>query len=186
MHKYNMSSFPAISQFHTLVFDFDGIFTDNKVVVNQNGIESVCCDRSDGLGFNMLRSYLSNSHSIPDILIVSRESNQIAQKRAQKLQIPCYLNIKNKLEFLKVYLQRAEDSNMNGVLYAGNDLNDYAVMRVVGYSVAPQDAHPLILKIASKVLPKNGGDGFVRLLIEKLIGIDGYSEEKLIELIHNC
>ena len=64
MHKFVMSSLLAASQFHTLVFVFDGFFKDNKLVVNKNDIESVCCDRSDGLGFNLFRSYLSNSHSI--------------------------------------------------------------------------------------------------------------------------
>ena len=42
---------------HTIVFDFDGVFTDNKVYTNQDGKESVCCDRGDGLGFDILRNF---------------------------------------------------------------------------------------------------------------------------------
>ena len=44
---------PDWRDLHTIVFDFDGVFTDNKVWVDQNGVESVRCDRGDGLGFDI-------------------------------------------------------------------------------------------------------------------------------------
>jgi N-acylneuraminate cytidylyltransferase len=180
---------PNLSKFHTIVFDFDGVFTDNRVFIDQNGNEMVCCDRADGLGFDLLRGYISR-HSLPlAYFILSKEKNSVVKKRAEKLQIPCYFGVSNKLEFLKDYLRnKAKNSarEIQGVLYVGNDLNDYLVMREVGFSVAPQDAHPRILDIASAVLLKNGGDGFVRCLIEKLIGLDDCSEEDLNEIVRNC
>ena len=55
------------------------------------------------------------------------------------------------------------------IIYLGNDLNDYSSMSFCGFSVAPFDAHPEIKKIASKVLDKKGGEGFVRFFVEDLL-----------------
>ena len=49
---------PNLENFHTLVFDFDGVFTDNKVYIDQDGKESVSCTRSDGLGLDIIRKYI--------------------------------------------------------------------------------------------------------------------------------
>ena len=51
-------SIPKWDQIHTIAFDFDGVFTNNKVIVHQDSSESVICDRSDGLGFDILRKFI--------------------------------------------------------------------------------------------------------------------------------
>lgn len=72
--------------------DFDGIFTDNRVWVDENGLESVSCDRADGLGLDFARSFLSQ-HKIPcELVIISTESNPVVLRRAQKLQLMCHHN----------------------------------------------------------------------------------------------
>ena len=38
-----------------LVYDFDGVMTDNKVIVDENGKESVVCNRSDGLAIKLIK-----------------------------------------------------------------------------------------------------------------------------------
>ena len=48
---------PNWRDINTIIFDFDGVFTNNKVYVDQNGAESICCDRSDGLGIDILRKF---------------------------------------------------------------------------------------------------------------------------------
>jgi 3-deoxy-D-manno-octulosonate 8-phosphate phosphatase (KDO 8-P phosphatase) len=53
----NKNKLPSVNEIHTIVFDFDGVFTNNKVWVDQDGRESVCCDRSDGLAFDILRIF---------------------------------------------------------------------------------------------------------------------------------
>jgi 3-deoxy-D-manno-octulosonate 8-phosphate phosphatase (KDO 8-P phosphatase) len=51
----------------------------------------------------------------------------------------------------------------------GNDMNDFDAMQYVGFSVAPANSHPDIIRIASLVLKKNGGDGAVRSLSELIL-----------------
>ena len=50
-----MTDFISWHDVNKIVFDFDGIFTNNKVLVNDKGEEFICCDRSDGLGFDILK-----------------------------------------------------------------------------------------------------------------------------------
>ena len=72
-----------------VIFDFDGVFTDNSVYISQDGIESVKCHRSDGLGISKLKSL-----KIPTY-IISTESNIVVSVRAKKLKIPVFQNIKD-------------------------------------------------------------------------------------------
>ena len=146
----------------TVIFDFDGVFTNNKVYVDQNGIESVVCDRSDGLGIKMLREY-----GIP-MFILSTETNPVVESRAKKLDLPVEYGCTDKKQFLLKYFE-LENIDPNNSIYVGNDLNDLEAMKLVGYSVAPADAHYLIISHVDHVLRDNGGCGAIREFSELLI-----------------
>ena len=172
---------PTLEKFHTLVFDFDGVFTDNKVYVNQDGVESVACNRLDGLGLDIIRKYIKEKNLDIDIFILSTEQNDVVIKRANKLKLKCFYGINDKLLFLKDYIyKKFKNSNANeGLLYLGNDLNDLSVMEFSGFSAAPSDAHPIIKRMASHILLNKGGNGCVRELIEKLIKLDKDTYKRL-------
>ena len=118
------NSLPLYSSIHTIIFDFDGVFTNNKVYVSQEGIETVMCDRSDGLGIDMLRAFKRKYNWNLSFFIVSTEKNDVVIKRSDKLKIPCYHGIKNKYDFLQSYLKTNEGKDLSGIIYLGNDLND--------------------------------------------------------------
>lgn len=182
-------SVPSLASIHTLVFDFDGVFTDNKVWVDQDGGEFVRCDRGDGLAFDLLRSAMRKQPASFEYFILSKEPNSVVLARAKKLGIVCHLGIKNKLQFITQYLSDRfpqEKNPFSGLVYLGNDLNDLPVMRRAGFSVAPADAHPVIRQVAHLTLPQRGGNGFIRAFIETILGINELSEENLDELISNC
>ena len=71
-----------IKKIDALVFDFDGVLTDNRVFVDQDGKEWVGCSRADGLAFDVLRRLKKQSY------ILSTEKNQVVEARANKLKIP--------------------------------------------------------------------------------------------------
>lgn len=166
---------------HTIVFDFDGIFTDNKVWVDQNGSESVRCDRSDGLALDLLRRFTMKNNWNLNYFILSREKNSVVSARASKLQITCVQGNSNKADYLCSYLVKNRH-NAKGLMYAGNDLNDLGAMQIAGFSVAPSDAHPLIQQQADLVMPQKGGDGFVRALVEMLLGIEQLTIDEILQL----
>ncbi len=183
------NEFPSLDLIHTIVFDFDGIFTNNKVLIHETGSESVACDRSDGLAFDILRAYQKVYGLNFNYFILSKESNPVVLSRAKKLKIQCKYAVSNKLNYLENYFLDNFPHHKNpfqGLVYLGNDLNDLPVMRKAGYSIAPSDAHPFVLKIAHIILPQRGGEGFIRAFIEKLLKIDSLSTEKIDELISNC
>ncbi len=145
-----------------IVFDFDGVFTDNKVYTAQNGDESVMCDRRDGLGIDMLRE------AGVEMFILSKERNPVVAARAKKLNLAVKGGCDDKATFLNAYFEE-RDINPADVIYMGNDLNDLEAMKCVGFSVAPADSHPEILKIADLVTPEPGGHGAIRNLAELVL-----------------
>jgi len=182
-------NFPNLADIHTVVFDFDGIFTDNKVWMDQEGRESVRCDRGDGLAFDMIRTFQKQGQLKAQFFILSKESNPVVSARARKLKLDCYHGIGNKLTFMREYLATHFPSMpdpFTGLVYLGNDLNDLPLMRQAGYGVAPADAHPMVKEIADLVLEQRGGEGFVRAFVERLLKINKLSKEKIDELISNC
>lgn len=174
---------PAWDKIHTIIFDFDGIFTNNKVLVSEKGIESVQCDRSDGLGLNMLNKFKIKNNWVLECLIVSTEKNSVVKQRAKKLKLNCYQGVENKLNFIYEKFKDKKTQDLNGVIYLGNDLNDLAIIKEVFFSVAPSDSHEIIKKNVDLVIDKKGGNAFVRTFIEKLIKINELSEKEIIDIL---
>lgn len=146
-----------------LVLDFDGVLTDNAVYVDQNGAETVRCDRGDGMGLERLRSQTSLK-----VMILSKERNAVVQQRATKLKVECFNAIDDKVEALRAWAGK-HALDLAQVIYVGNDLNDLGAMGIVGCAVCPSDAHPAAQRAAQIILTRPGGRGAVRELAEGLI-----------------
>jgi len=174
----------SLHRFHTLVFDFDGVFTNNKVYVDQNGLELVQCDRSDGYAIDLISKYSSLYNIDIHMFILSTESNKVVSQRASKLKLECHHGVSDKLGFLDNYL-KIKHKDPQGLIYFGNDLNDLPVLSLECFFVAPKDAHALILDKASYVVDKPGGCSFVREFIEVLLGLDTMPHSDLINLIRS-
>jgi YrbI family 3-deoxy-D-manno-octulosonate 8-phosphate phosphatase len=138
-----------------IVFDFDGVFTDNRVFVRDDGRESVACNRGDGLGLEMLRN-----RGVP-MLVLSKEQNPVVGARCTKLKLPYVQGIDDKRTFLLEHL-RKQGIPPESVAYVGNDVNDLACLSVVGLPVVVGDAHPDVIGAAKLVLGRPGGQGAVR------------------------
>jgi len=147
-----------IGKVKLIVYDFDGVMTDNMVYVAQNGNEMVKLNRADGLGVSEIKKLGIEQ------MIISTEKNPVVSTRAKKLDIKCLQAIDNKKEALK---NHCIDNNINleNVVYIGNDINDKEVMEVVGITFCPNDAHERIKTISDHILMSKGGDGVVRELL---------------------
>lgn len=153
--------FPA--QPKLLVMDFDGVFTDDTVITDQDGRESVICSRSDGLGLDMLRQ-----HDKVHAMILSREENPVVSARARKLKLEVYQGVQDKAQAIQQLIKERNLSQAE-VIYIGNDLNDLPVLPYVGYFACPQDAQSEVIRRADLVLSKPGGRGAIRELIEIIL-----------------
>jgi len=144
-----------------IVYDFDGVMTDNRVLVLQDGTEAVFANRADGLGVNLIRKM-----GIAQ-LILSTETNPVVQARASKLGIEAINGCADKRDALTEYCIR-QNMDISRVVYIGNDTNDLEVMATVGYPVAPADAHKSVKAIACHVTSAGGGEGVVKEFAEML------------------
>ena len=152
-------------QLEAIVFDFDGVLTDNRVFVDEDGREMVCCHRGDGLAFDVLKQ----THL--QLFILSTETNLVVTRRGEKLRIPVFQSTKDKKSSLE-RLASEKNFSLGKTLFVGNDLNDYQVMQICGFSACPSDSHPKILEIATFPLNKKGGNGVVREIVEQTLQID--------------
>ena len=154
-----------IDDISVFVFDFDGVLTNNMVYIDQNGKESVACNRGDGLAFDVLRKLKKSCY------ILSTEKNLVVSSRARKLKISAIQGIKDKSIAIQKIAQK-ESCSLKDILYIGNDLNDFNVMKICGYTACPEDSHEKVKQISDIVLKRKGGLGIVRELLEEVFCLD--------------
>ena len=142
-----------------IVYDFDGVMTDNRVYIDQNGNETVQVNRSDGLAVSEIKKL-----GIKQI-IISTETNPVVSARAKKLNIFCLQGIENKKVALIDYCQK-NDYQLQNVAYIGNDINDKEVMGIVEFKFCPYDSYESIKMISDHVFYTKGGGGVIRELLD--------------------
>lgn len=146
-----------------VVFDFDGVFTDNAVWVSQDGTESVRCWRSDGLGLGRLR--VAGVAAV----IVSTETNPVVSARGRKLGLPVHQAVEDKGEAVRRICTEL-DIDLRHAMYVGNDINDIPAFKVVGVPVAVANSHPDIFPFVKLRSTSAGGYGAVREICDWIVG----------------
>ena len=144
-----------IEKCKALVVDFDGVLTNDKVMIDDSGRETVECSRADGLGTEILKKLGIK------ILILTREENNVVLKRAEKMKVEINHGVKNKVEILKEWttknlLERSE------IAYIGNDINDLECLMWVGFPFAPSDCNQALIEAGIPRLQNKGGEGVIR------------------------
>lgn len=160
-----MSASLSLGTIDLIVFDFDGVLTDNRVLVMEDGREGVFCNRADGLAFDQLRKHGCRT------LILSTEANRVVSARASKLHVPVLQAVENKAEALSDYCSQNAISRQR-TMFVGNDVNDLPAMLWAGTAIAVADAHPSVKRAAAVVLRTPGGGGVARELLEDVLGFD--------------
>lgn len=159
MCEYDVAE--KLNRIELIVTDFDGVMTDNRVLVDETGKEAVFVSRADGQAIHIL-------HSMGiDLIIMSTETNGVVTRRAEKLNIECIQAVSNKGRCLEEYCSRKNISLQN-VAYVGNDVNDYEAMCLAGVKIVPKDAYEVVKKIADYVTETEGGYGVIREIAEKI------------------
>ena len=153
-----------------ILCDFDGVVTDNLVITDQDGRESVRASRSDSMHIQTLRE------KGIEVMILSSEPNPVVAARAKKMSVEAIHNVglQDKGRVMREVLQQ-KNIQAEQVIYIGNDLNDLPCFEVAGWSVAVADAYPEVIRMADHVLTRNGGHGAVRELCELILNRPGGS-----------
>ena len=146
---------PELAAIDLLVLDFDGVMTDNRVLVDQNGVEAVWCDRGDGWGLARL------AEASVSVVVLSTETNPVVAARCRKLRVEAIQGCADKLGTLQD-LARSRHLPSSRIAYVGNDVNDLACLKWVGVPVAVADAIPEVRDVCRLVSTRPGGRGAVR------------------------
>jgi N-acylneuraminate cytidylyltransferase len=145
-----------------LALDFDGVLTDDRVWVSEQGLESVAAHRGDGFGIGRLKELGV------EVVVLSLETNPVVAARCRKLGITAYQGVTDKAGQLREVL-RERSVDAAAAVYVGNDLNDLPCFPVVGFAAAVADARPEVRAAADLVLSHPGGRGAVRELCDRII-----------------
>lgn len=147
-----------------IICDFDGVVTDNSVITDQDGKESVLASRSDSMHIKTLKE------KGIDFMILSSEPNPVVQARALKMGVESIhgVGMQDKGRVMREVLEK-KNIKAENVIYIGNDLNDLPCFEIAGWSVAVADAYPEVIRVADFVLTKKGGHGAIRELCELVI-----------------
>ncbi len=143
-------------------FNFDGVFTDDDVIVQQNGQQDMICNRGDSMGISDLKKYHLS------LVVLSTEKNAVAETRCRKLGLEYHQNLKNKVSFLNSWLEAKGISQKNAI-YIGNDIDDAECLKTVGCGVVTADAHNDIKPLAHIVLKRSEACGAVRELCDLIV-----------------
>ncbi|MFJ1698030.1 cytidylyltransferase domain-containing protein [Streptomyces sp. NPDC088252] len=157
------SPLPTLDDIDAVVLDFDGTQTDDRVLIDADGRETVAVHRGDGLGIAALRKT-----GMP-LLILSTEQNPVVAARAHKLRIPVLHGIDRKDLALKQWCDE-QSIAPERVLYVGNDVNDLPCFALAGWPVAVASAHDSVRAAARAVTTTPGGFGAIREIAAWLLG----------------
>lgn len=138
-----------------IAFDFDGVFTDNTVYTNQDGIEEVRCWRSDGIGLSRLKDIGVY------IYIISTEINPVVSKRAEKLNIPCMQGVEDKAKAILSICGELK-IDVQHTMFVGNDINDIPAFQSVAIPIGVLDSYIEVYPYIIYRTQKPGGYGAVR------------------------
>lgn len=151
----------------TFIFDVDGVLTNSSVHITPTGEMLRIMNIRDG--FAMKAAVESGYH----VCIISGGSNEGVRIRLKNLGIKdIHLACPDKVQNFKEYTEKY-NIKPEQVLYMGDDIPDYHVMKLVGLPTCPQDASPEIKAISNYISHKNGGRGAVRDVIEQVMKVQG-------------
>ena len=155
---------PMPEKIDLIICDFDGVITDNRVWVDQDGRESVAAYRSDSVRIKDLREVGI------EVIILSSEVNRVVEARAKKMGVEAIhgIALHEKGQVMQETLAR-KNVGAENVVYVGNDLNDLPCFEIAGWTVAVADAYPEVIRAADFVLSKPGGHGALRELCDLIL-----------------
>lgn len=156
-----------MNEITTFIFDVDGVLTDSTVHITSTGEMLRMMNIRDG--YAMKAAVESGYH----VCVISGGSNEGVRIRLRNLGITdIHLAAPDKVETFKEYTE-LYNINREQVLYMGDDIPDYHVMKLVGLPACPQDAAPEIKGLSKYISHKNGGKGAVRDVIEQVMKVQG-------------
>jgi 3-deoxy-D-manno-octulosonate 8-phosphate phosphatase (KDO 8-P phosphatase) len=161
-----MSNYKSLlSNINTFIFDYDGVLTDGTVILQTDGDALRTANVKDGYSLQLAVKLGFN------VAIISGGTSTSMRKRFEALKIEdFFLGVSNKVEVFNNYI-KVKNIKPEQVLYMGDDIPDYNVMKEVGLPCCPADAVHEIKSISKYISSQKGGKGCVRDVIEQTLKV---------------
>jgi len=157
----------ALRRVRLVAMDVDGVLTDAGMYYTESGDELKKFTTRDGMGIKLLQAAGLVT------AFITREKTAIVERRGQKLAVPeVHQGVDDKLAVLTT-LAKKYGLTLDKAAYIGDDVNDLEALRAVGFSAAPADAMPSVLKAVHYVCKKRGGEGAVREIADLILAARG-------------
>ncbi len=163
----NSNILSAFKDIKVFVFDIDGVLTDGKLLITEEGNWLRQMNIKDGYA---LSAAVKKGFKI---WIISGAKNEAIKRRLTTLGInEIHTEVSSKKELLQS-IARKEYAKLNEILYMGDDIPDIAVMKICGLPCAPFDAVEEVKEVSTYISSFKGGEGCVRDVIEKVMKLNG-------------
>lgn len=156
-----------LKKIRAFVFDVDGVLSRHEMSLSPEGelIRTSCAKDGYAIMYSGRKGYI--------IAVISGGGAPGLRERLEKLGVrDIYLKVANKMEALKEFMEKY-DLHREEILYMGDDIPDYNVMREVGLPVCPADACEEIKSISRYISDIKGGMGCVRDVISQVLKAKG-------------
>ncbi len=152
---------------NTFIFDVDGVLTDGSVLLLPTGEQVRKMNNRDGFA---LQHAVKKGYKV---VIISGGRSEAVKLRLNGLGVKdVFIKVDDKVEIFKKYAAEHQLKKEN-ILYMGDDIPDYEVMKLCGVVTCPKNAAIEIKGISDYISDKNGGEGCVRDIIEQVLRCNG-------------
>ncbi|OQX82017.1 MAG: 3-deoxy-D-manno-octulosonate 8-phosphate phosphatase [Bacteroidetes bacterium 4484_276] len=151
----------------TLIFDYDGVFTDGKILLLENGDQLRTANVKDGYALQLA---IKKGYRI---VVISGGTSDSIKVRLERLGVhSVFIRVEHKIKVYNEYLKKYNLSH-DEVLFMGDDIPDYQIMKEAGVAVCPADAAEEIKSLSHYISHVKGGDGCVRDILEQVMKVQG-------------
>ncbi len=151
----------------TIIFDYDGVFTEGKILLLENGDQLRTANVKDGYALQLA---IKKGYRIA---VISGGTSNSIKVRLKKLGIhDVFIRVEHKIKVFNNYLQK-HNLNREEVLFMGDDIPDYQIMKEAGVAACPADAAEEIKSLSHYISHFKGGDGCVRDILEQVMKVQG-------------
>lgn len=159
----------TLEKIKIIFFDVDGVFTNGSLMYIQNASPGLQFNSKDGLGIQMLMSI-----GVKVVIVTGRTSEEVSKRFSDLGVSNVYQGIHNKYKFILRYLRDNKIKSLE-VAYMGDDLQDFVVFKLVGFSCAPSDSVQAVLNGVNLITDAGGGNGAVRQFCDLVVESKGFS-----------
>ncbi len=157
-----------------LILDVDGVLTDGRIVISDDGQETKCFHVRDGHGLKMIQ------RAGIEVMFLTGRKSQVVEHRARELGVNKVYQ--GALDKLAIFIEILADTKLSAeqVAYMGDDIVDLPVLKRAGFSIAVCDSHGEVMRAVDLVTQNAGGRGAVREVCEMILKAQG-KWEKIME-----